>query len=187
MLMPRARLIRVSRGVSHMISRSSLQAIGLAAALIGLNPADALAQTAGTEAARLELAERLMNLSQGASITKQIERQVRETADETPGLSDEQRAWMTANMPRMASDMLADLLEDLAGIYAENFTTAELQAQIDFYETPLGRSIIEKSVAIGFEQSEVMGVHQEDFVTELMTKFCLRFDCTAPAGGSKAD
>lgn len=170
-----------------MISRFKRLPVVFAFVLAALCPAAASAQTADADAARLELAERLMNLSQGLNVIKQVEQQLRQIAEETPDLTQEQRDWMAANMPRMGRSMLAALIEDLAAIYAENFTTAELQAQIDFHETPIGQSILEKSVAIGFEQAEVVGVHQEAFVTELMTKFCLRFDCASVASVRKPD
>ncbi|WP_312146857.1 DUF2059 domain-containing protein [Brevundimonas sp.] len=64
-----------------------------------------------------------------------------------------------------------------ATAYAELFTEAELTAMIAFYETPLGQNVARKQLEVSVELEPAMLKFQEDFMTEIMTKFCGQFDC----------
>lgn len=136
----------------------------------------ASAQDAGT-ARRAVLAERLVQLSAGENLTKMIESQV--TAD-LAGLTDVPEAearWMRANMPRMASRMVTAMLPEISSLFVETFSEAEMEAQIAFFETPVGRAIASKTLDIAVRQQEIVVEAQAAFMTELLTKYCAEFDC----------
>ena len=93
---------------------------------------------------------------------------------------------MRANAPRMLTAMTERMLADLAPRYATIYTTEELEAQIAFFDSPIGRRISTKSVKLGMASQEVMTDSLQSFVTELATKYCAQFDCEANAGQAAA-
>lgn len=147
--------------------------IVLTLALFG---APAAAQEADA-ARREQLAQRLIEVSQGDSLAKAIESQVQARLGELEGAEPEHLAWMRANMPRLLQRMAEQMLPRLADLYARTYTVEELQAQIALYEGPHGRSIANKGVALGMAQGEIIEEAGQAFVVDLMTKFCAEFAC----------
>ena len=127
--------------------------------------------------ARGELASRLVDVSQGAKMTQQIQDMVRQELDDLSGMPEAEAVWMRANAPRMAIRMVDDILERLTAVYAETYTEQELRAQIAFFETPEGRTIADKGVALGQRQAAIIGEAQVGYITELMSKYCAQFSC----------
>jgi hypothetical protein len=74
------------------------------------------------------------------------------------------------------------LVERLAPIYAQTFTPAELQASIDFYESPAGRAIVAK----GPELAQQMALAMRDIAPlariETRKRLCSRIDCSKVPG-----
>lgn len=139
-------------------------------------------QDAGT-ARRTELALRLIRVGVGANFAKSLEAMVTtEMADlEAKGAPPEEAAWFRANAPRMLNAMVEGLITDLAPVYADVFTTEELQAQIAFYETPIGRQISSKTLQMSVASQPLLEQRLQGFAVELMTKYCAQFDCDAAA------
>lgn len=140
----------------------------------------ALAQTA-PDAARqnhLDLAARYLELTQGGDLIKQMRRQIEEGYGES-GLPAEQRAWMVDSMAEMFENVLETTILEVRDDVADSFTVPELEAAIAFYESPVGRSVVRKQVDMNSEIQQVMMPLLLPRMTELMEKFCVRFDCTA--------
>lgn len=53
-------------------------------------------------------------------------------------------------------EMLEKLMTAMEPAIAETFTEEELQAMVDFYESPVGRSIVAKMPAFGVKSSQAM-------------------------------
>jgi len=169
-----------------------------AAWLVATGPA--LAQEAGTARSdrllvvtrdaglehRLVLARELIALSTGPNISKQIEQYALAQIEKAGDEETEEAAWVRANMPGMISRMVGKLIADMAPVYAEVFSEEELTAQIDFYRTPIGRSIAAKAVELGIAQEGLMQAAMTGFLTELQSKYCAEFDCDAPGGQAGA-
>lgn len=151
---------------------------------LALFAAPAAAQDADA-ARREQLAQRLIEVSQGDNLTKSIETQVLAQLGQLEGGEPEHLAWMRANMPPLLQRMAEQMLPRLADLYAETFTIGELEAQITFYETPLGRGIANKGVALGMAQARITEEAGQAFVIDLLTKFCAEFDCGAGQAASK--
>ncbi|MDP3801114.1 DUF2059 domain-containing protein [Brevundimonas sp.] len=149
----------------------------------------ALAQTA-PDAARqshLDLAGRYLELTQGGDLMKQMRRQIEEGYGDS-GLPVDQRAWMVDNMTEMFANVLETTILEVQDDVADSFTVQELEAAIAFYESPVGRSVVRKQVDMNSEIQEVMMPLLVPRMTDLMEKFCLRFDCTAlGAAAAKED
>lgn len=76
-------------------------------------------------------------------------------------MSDADRARMAEFQQRAMKVMIEEMdirgmRSDVAKIYAETFTAAELKAQADFYTTPGGQAMIDKQPAIQQRMSELM-------------------------------
>lgn len=162
-----------------MIRRLTLVLLTLA-----LFTAPAAAQDADA-ARREELAQRLIEVSQGDNLTKSIETQVQARLAEMEDAEPEHLAWMRANMPRLLQRMAEQMLPRLADLYAETYSLEELEAQIAFYETPHGRAIANKGVALGMAQGRIIEEAGQAFVVDLMTKFCAEFECQTDETAAK--
>jgi len=101
------------------------------------------------------------------------------------GLSDEQRAWYTANALSIFRPHMQSMIDTMQRQYAEVFTANELAALVAFYETPEGRIISRKQSEVGAMLGENMGAVTTAYLTDLMTKFCAVFDC--PTSGTAAN
>jgi hypothetical protein len=85
-------------------------------------------------------------------------------------------------MPAMIGRMMNRLMADLAPVYAETFTLEELEAQIAFYRTPVGRQVAAKTVELGVAQENLLQGAMAGFLVEFEQKYCAAFDCDASAG-----
>ncbi|MBX3478394.1 MAG: DUF2059 domain-containing protein [Brevundimonas sp.] len=160
--------------------------LGLVAALCLAFASPVLAQE--PDARRVELAERLMEASQGDylnNLSKLMEQEVTSAMGGMETLPADQAAWLRRNVPDMAVRMVQDMLPRIATLYAETFTEEELEAQLALYEGPLGRSIANKGMRLGIAQAQLMQEAQVRYLQEMITKFCADFDCAAGIDSAK--
>jgi hypothetical protein len=160
--------------------------LGLAAALCLVCAGPVLAQE--PDARRVELAERLMEASQGDylnNLSKLMEQEITSAMGAMETLPADQAAWLRRNVPDMAVRMVQDMLPRIAALYAQTFTEEELEAQLALYEGPLGRSIANKSMRLGIAQAQLMQEAQVRYLQEMITKFCADFDCSAGLDSAK--
>jgi len=76
------------------------------------------------------------------------------------------------------------MLADMAVAYAVGlFGRPNVEAQIAFYESPLGPSIANKTMQLGVRQQAILGEAIQAYVEEFTNKYCDRFDCSAAAAG----
>lgn len=136
---------------------------------------------------RTELAERLIRLSAGPNFQKDVDALIEAQIGqlEAGGQNRREAEWVRTNAPRMLTAMLERITVDLAPTYADIFTTEELEAQIAFYESSMGRQIASKSVRLSQASQEVLMENLQTFVTELSNKYCAQFDC-GEGGGTAA-
>ena len=69
----------------------------------------------------------------------------------------------------LAQFLTADLWQEVvAEVYAENFTTSELQIAVEFYNSPTGRKILSMGKSLDHEVGDAieaaLGVHNDEFV-----------------------
>jgi uncharacterized protein len=143
------------------------------------------AQDAGLEQ-RTTMARELISLSSGPNFAKAMEQYVAAEVAKASEGEGEEAEWARTNMPIMVSRMMTGLMADLAPVYAETFTTEELEAQIAFYRTPLGRQIAAKAVELGIAQEALMQEAMVSFMTEVEAKYCAEFDCGTMSDGAAA-
>ena len=76
-------------------------------------------------------------------------------------MSEAERARFTEFQKKMSEAMFAEMdipgmQTDLAQVYADTFSSAELKAQADFYSTAAGQSMIDKQPEIQRRVTELM-------------------------------
>jgi len=98
--------------------------------------------------------------------------------------------WMDKNAGPILLPHMRTLLDQITTVYAQRFTTAELEAMLAFYESPMGRVIAGKALSIGVEVNALVNPIIEAYATELLTRMCGEFDCgegkSQPAARSKS-
>ena len=158
-----------------------MRIIGLltVAALFGLFAGGPVAAQDRGLAQRTALAERVIRLSAGPNFTKVMEAMIADqlAKADTEGQGAEEAAWLRSNAPRMLTAMVDDMMADMVPHYASTFTVEELEAQIAFYDSPVGRQVATKTLQLSAVMNEITMEHLTAFIGELMTKYCARFDC----------
>jgi len=149
----------------------------LAAAILVATGSPAAAQD-GPSDRQLALAERYLDLSQGTAMKELLSVYMEETLGKSE-LSAEQREWLTANFSTTMVQVMDQVFDDLADDVASLFTEEELRAIIAFLETPVGQSFTNKSIELGLRIQETMTPRLMTGVTQLMEKYCARFECEA--------
>jgi len=128
-------------------------AVAAAALALAVTASDARAQDDAADAAALDAARRLIDVSgiEGTLspivdvLVAQLTPLLRAQA---PRLTDDQFADFQATFEEEMQALIPELLEYNARSYADAFTRDELEALIDFYQTPVGRKAIEKLPAL---------------------------------------
>jgi len=152
--------------------------VAIAALFLVATPSLVAAQEAGREE-RLALAERAISAMQGdqmAAMLNDINQAF--PAPETQGLSGEERIAYDEVMAEASANMMRRLLAGMSGVYADLFTTEELMAMVEFYESPIGQSIMTKSYAATPEIIELTRALLPDMVREMINGMCDRLGCT---------
>ncbi|MDQ3124732.1 MAG: DUF2059 domain-containing protein [Pseudomonadota bacterium] len=157
-----------------------MRIIAILAVILAAWAGPVLAQTA-PDAARqnhLDLAEQYLELTQGGDLVKEMRRQIEDGYDDTD-VPPEQRAWLVNSMTGMFAEVMALTIVELRDDVADSFTVQELESAIAFYQSPVGQSVVRNQVDLNAELQDVMMRLLVPRITDLMEKYCLRFDCTA--------
>lgn len=162
-----------------------MRIIAILAVMLTVWAGPVLAQTA-PDAARqthLDLAERYLELTQGGDLVKQMRSQIEEGYAEAD-LPPVQRAWLVNSMADMFTEVMALTIVELRDDVADSFTVEELETAIAFYGSPTGRAVVRKQVELNTELQRVITRLMIPRMTDLMEKYCLRFDCSALGGAA---
>jgi hypothetical protein len=157
-----------------------MRIVAVVAAVLAVSAGSAVAQEAPDAArqAQRERADRYLELAQGSGMAKAVRQQL----DEFYGngsVPEDQRVWLTENMAAMYEDVMELVVAEMRDDVADEFTAAELDALIAFYDTPIGRSIVNKEAEISLSMEQAMMPHLMTRMAAVGEKFCLRFDCSA--------
>lgn len=155
-----------------------LTALALCLGLFMVAPAaQAQAQADPGLERRTELADRYMRLTLGDDMRPLIESLIEEELAAQPHLSPEERAWYRQNMPVFFEAFMNALIADMAPHYAASMTEEELAAAIEFYSSPVGRSIARKELMLQVDFETEMYAAAEAMAVDIQTKYCAAFDC----------
>lgn len=129
-------------------------------------------------ARRLELAERYFELSEGEGFAELMDTMTGQLMSILPDMPAEQQAWLRRNLPLEMTAFGEMLMEQMVPLFADAMTLEELEALIEFYDTPVGRSIAAKQMELGAQMGVVVEFAQMEFQIQFMQKYCAAFDCT---------
>jgi hypothetical protein len=167
-----------------MIARIFLAAGVAAGALLLTSPA--LAQTAAPPPAaavnpqaealvRRYLAaihfERSMDVMQSAMLPVFAEQARREHPEMT---AEDQQMLVDIVRQVMRERLMPKMVDRMVPIYAATFTMAELQAMVNFYESPVGRSITDKIPTLAPKSAEVTRALMPEMLGEVLKELLAR-------------
>ena len=160
----------------------------LAAALAGvvLSGAPALAaeapQTAATAPTvrQLELTRRYIELTMSDQFEGALRQMIVDQTATDPTMRDlpeEDRAFVVDLTTELTADMIPRMLDEMVPVYARAFTEAELEALIAFYDTEMGRSILNKTVEAMPEATRAAMTVMPQMFDKMAARICQRYGC----------
>jgi hypothetical protein len=103
-----------------------------------------------------------------------------EQARANPNLTEAQRKAIRETVEEfVAGDMMDDIMQRSIPIYATIFSEDELQALVDFYESPRGQSIVAKMPQMGPAMAKVMVEIMPEVRAKMTQRICEKLDCGA--------
>lgn len=158
------------------------RALALVAATLTLSVgAHAWAQTAPASPAQLALAQRVIQASGVGESSKEmlasLGRSIPPVGD-TAADQAKARARVDATLAAQ-SDMIPRLMNAITEAYAENFTPAELNGLLAFYESPTGRALVAKTPVVGRSVAIAAMRLVPDMIQDIERRYCAQVTCTA--------
>lgn len=164
-----------------------LMIVCLAGALAGaaLNGAPAQAretpQAASSPSARqLELTRRYIDLTMTGQFEDAIRQIIVDQASLDPttrNLPEEDRRFLIDLSSELTTDMIPQMIEAMVPVYARTFTEAELEALIAFYDTEMGRAIIEKTMMAMPEATRATLSVMPQLMDKMAARICQHYGC----------
>lgn len=137
--------------------------------------------TAPPSPRRAELARQYLDLM----MTDQFEDVIHEMLgdefsndSEMRGLPDEHRNFILGLAAELTTDLVPQMITEMVPVYAITFTEEELAVLVEFYETPLGRSIAVKSVTVMPEANRAVMSVVPQLLEKMTTRMCRHYGCT---------
>ena len=96
------------------------------------------------------------------------------------GLTAEERAIYDEVVGEVAGQTFDRLASQFTEIYAEAFTLNELETLVEFYEGPVGQSLMAKTTGLARRSAELVPELTAFFRDTLRTRLCSRIDCRPP-------
>lgn len=150
-------------------------ATALGCALLLASPAVAQSQPTPRQ---LELSRRYVNLLQG----DQLEQFIRSMLATDPTLDDgdlppAEREFILDLTAELVADLMPAMMEEMVPVYAAAFTEEELEALVAFYDSPLGRSILAKTMDAMPEVNAAMAKMLPLLLEKMAVRMCARYGC----------
>lgn len=140
------------------------------------------ASAAAPSARQLDLTRRYIDLT----MTDQFEHSLRQViiaqAEMDPNarsLPDADRRFIAELSAELTTDMIPQMLEAMVPIYARTFTEAELEAMIAFYDSEMGKSIIEKTMTVMPEANAAAMTVMPQLMEKMAARMCEHYGCDA--------
>jgi hypothetical protein len=99
-------------------------------------------------------------------------------------ITEAQTQAVTDAMTETMDDFVPKLTDAMIPLYADVFTTEELTRLDEFYESPIGQSIVAKMPAATQKMVPVMMQMMPDLQADMMKHLCAKIDCTAKKAGA---
>jgi len=104
-----------------------------------------------------------------------------------PNLSVENTKKMDALVADIYNDIQKEfatdeMLEDIVPVYQRHLTRADLQAVVDFYQSPAGQRLLKESPAMSVEAMQITNARSQKLMEDIMAKTKQRVDAMKAAG-----
>ena len=164
--------------------------LGVALALALTLAAPALAQSAPAAAATkvspksAELVRRLyraahIDTTMDSMMASLMPAMTEAMTQRNPSITAEQRRLLNETVQEVMHDATPKILDRMIPAYAATFSDEELQAVVDFYESPLGSAIVRKMPQMAPKSAELMRQMLPEIETEMVTRLCAKMNCGA--------
>ncbi len=100
-----------------------------------------------------------------------------------PGLTDAQMKDVSDAVTASMDEYMPKMTEAMIPVYAETFSTEELTKLDEFYESPIGQSILAKTPQAMQKMMPVMMQMMPQMQADIKTRICAKIDCTAQKAG----
>jgi hypothetical protein len=101
-----------------------------------------------------------------------------ENDTEMQALPDEDRQMILSLTAELTVDMVPQMISQMVPVYATTFTEEELAALVAFYDTPLGRSIADKSIEVMPEADRAVMSVVPQLLEKMATRMCQHYGCS---------
>jgi hypothetical protein len=128
-----------------------------------------------------ELARQYLNLlmtDQFEGVIRQMLGTEFENDSETQAMPDADRRMILNLLAELTTDMVPQMITEMVPVYAATFTEEELTALVGFYDTPLGRSIAEKSIEVMPEADRAIMSVVPQMLEKMATRMCQHYGCS---------
>lgn len=146
--------------------------------VVGLSLAGGARAQEGPSAEKLALSERFIAALQTDQMSEMMGQMMTGFMQPQPGLTADEQAALERAMLSTTRTMMPRMFKAMAPVYADIFTLEELKALVDFYEGPLGRSMIEKSYAAGPRVAAAMMEIMPELLHDMADNMCRELECT---------
>jgi len=162
--------------------------VWMAAAMAGaaLAPSQAQAReapqaaTAAPSARQLALTRRYLDLTMTDQFETAIRQMIIDQAAMDPStrdLPEDDRRFMVDLAAELTTDMIPQMIEAMIPVYARTFTEAELEAMLAFYDTELGRTILEKTMIAMPEANRAAMTVIPQLIDKMAARMCQHYGC----------
>jgi hypothetical protein len=137
------------------------------------------AATAPT-ARQLELTRRYIDLTMTDQFEDAIRQMIIDQAAMDPAARDlpaEDRQFLVDLAAELTTDMIPKMLDEMVPVYARTFTEAELEALIAFYDTEMGRTILEKTMVAMPEATRATLSVMPQLMDKMAARICQHYGC----------
>lgn len=141
-------------------------------------PQDAAA--AAPSARQLELTRRYIDLTMTEQFEDSIRQMIVDQASLDPNarnLPEEDRRFIAELTAELTTDMIPQMLDAMVPVYARSFTEEELVAMIAFYDSELGRSVIEKTMVAMPEANRAALTVVPLMLDKMAARMCQHYGC----------
>lgn len=136
--------------------------------------------------ARAELVRRYFTAIQMEKLMNGVMEQMMAAMADDPRIPEEKQALIRQVSMEAFGVVWPQMMDASVEIYAVEFTLDELQQLVAFYESPVGRSLMTKSVMLTQRSNEIFGRFQPIMQQEMERRYCARTDCPAEGAAPAA-
>lgn len=97
---------------------------------------------------------------------------------EIQAMPDADRRMLLSLTAELTADMVPQMITEMVPVYAATFTEEELTALVAFYDTPMGRSIANKSIQVMPEADRAIMSVVPQLLDKMATRMCQHYNCT---------